>query len=318
MLGGMNRTDRLVAMVMFLQGRRVVRAEELATHFEVTVRTIYRDVSALSEAGVPVVGEAGVGYSLVQGYHLPPVMFTAEEAMAMFLGGEMVKRFSDASLTAPMDSALLKIRSVLPRERQDELDRLARATAIQGTARLAPGLAQKTLLPIQQATVGRRVLRLTYRARAKDEDTVRDVEPLGVSYHTDAWYLVAWCRLRTDFRYFKLERIRGLEVRAERFAPRPEFSLGEFLDRQMVGGDRYTARVWFTRDAAERARRETAVNVTEERPVRDGSELTVQTFALEWLAGWILSFGPAAEAVSPPRLRTLVRTLARQVAERYK
>lgn len=119
----MNRTDRLVAMVMHLQGRRVVKAEELAAHFEVNVRTIYRDVSALGEAGVPIVGEAGVGYSLVKGYHLPPVMFTAEEAMALFIGGEMVKRFADASMVAPMDSALLKIRSVLPRERQDDLDR---------------------------------------------------------------------------------------------------------------------------------------------------------------------------------------------------
>lgn len=314
MLGAMNRTDRLVAMVMFLQGRRVVRAEELSRHFEVTVRTIYRDVSALSEAGVPVVGEAGVGYSLVQGYHLPPVMFTAEEAMAMFLGGEMVKRFSDASLTAPMDSALLKIRSVLPRERQDELDRLARATAIQGAARLGSGFGQRTLLPIQQATVGRRVLRLTYRARAREEDTVRDVEPLGVSYHTDAWYLVAWCRLRTDYRSFKLERIRALEVKAERFAPRPEFSLEAFLDRQMADGERFTARVWFTRDAAERARRENSVTVTGEEAVRDGWELELQTFSLEWLAGWILAYGANAEAVSPPRLRTLVRTLAQKVA----
>lgn len=310
----MNRTDRLVAMVMFLQGRRVVRAEELSRHFEVTVRTIYRDVSALSEAGVPVVGEAGVGYSLVQGYHLPPVMFTADEAMALFLGAEMVKRFSDASLVAPMDSSLLKIRSVLPRERQDELDRLARATAIQGAARIAPGFGQRTLLPIQQATVGRRVLRLTYRARAKEEDTVRDVEPLGVSYHTDAWYLVAWCRLRTDYRSFKLERIRGLEVRAERFAPRPEFSLEKFLDKQMADGERFTATVWFTRDAAERARRENSVTITGEHEAREGWELELQTFSLEWLAGWILAYGANAEAVSPPRLRTLVRTLAQKVA----
>ncbi len=88
----MNRTDRLVALVMYFQGRRLVRAEELSKHFEVSVRTIYRDVAALSEAGVPVTGEAGVGDSLVKGYHLPPVMFTGEEALALFVGAEMVKR----------------------------------------------------------------------------------------------------------------------------------------------------------------------------------------------------------------------------------
>src|SRR4051812_21717731 len=149
----MNRTDRLVAMVMQLQGRRVVRAEELARHFEVTVRTVYRDIAALGEAGVPVVGEAGGGDSLVKGYHLPPVMFTAEEATALFVGGELVKQFTDASLCVPMDSALAKIRSVLPRERQDDLDRLARATAILGSPRLPSGLDQRLLLPVQQAVV---------------------------------------------------------------------------------------------------------------------------------------------------------------------
>lgn len=155
----MNRTDRLVAVVMHLQGRRVVRASELAEHFEVTERTIYRDVAAL--------GEAGVGYSLVKGYHLPPAMFTAEEATALVVGGELVKQFADASLSAPMASALLRIRSVLPRDRQDDLDRPARATVIMGSPRPRSGIDQRTLLPIQQAVVTRRVLRLTYRTRAR-------------------------------------------------------------------------------------------------------------------------------------------------------
>lgn len=145
----MNRTDRLVAMVMHLQGRRVVRARDLAEHFEITERTVYRDIAALSEAGVPISGEAGVGYSLVKGYHLPPVMFTAEEATALFVGGELVRQFADESLRAPMASALLRIRSVLPRDRQDDLDRLARATAVVGSPRLPSGVDQRTLLPIQ-------------------------------------------------------------------------------------------------------------------------------------------------------------------------
>ena len=89
-------------MVMFLQGRRLVKADELAEHFEISVRTVYRDMSALGEAGVPIAGEAGVGYSLVKGYHLPPVMLTADEASALFVGAEMVKQFTDSSLGVPM------------------------------------------------------------------------------------------------------------------------------------------------------------------------------------------------------------------------
>jgi predicted DNA-binding transcriptional regulator YafY len=313
----MNRTDRLVAMVMHLQGRRVVRASELAEHFEVAERTIYRDISALSEAGVPIVGEAGVGYSLVKGYHLPPVMFTAEEATAMFVGGELVKQFADASLSAPMASALLRIRSVLPRERQDDLDRLARATAIMGTPRLPSGIDQRTLLPIQQAVVTRRVLRLTYRARAKSEDTVRDVEPLGVIYYGTAWYLVGWCRLRAGFRHFKLERLRALEVRPEQFRDRPDFSLKEHLEKEIGADVTIPARVWFTADAMERVRRESFIGLVESRVAQGGFEVDFMTSSLEWLAAWLLSFGEEMEALGPPALRARVQKLAQALVLRH-
>jgi predicted DNA-binding transcriptional regulator YafY len=313
----MNRTDGLVAMVMFLQGRRLVKADDLAKHFEVTVRTIYRDVSALSEAGVPVVGEAGVGYSLVKGYHLPPVMFTAEEALALFVGGEMVKQFADASMADPMASALMKIRSVLPRERQDDLDRAAQATAIYGAPRLPSGIDQRTLLPIQQAIVSRRVLRMAYRAKARVEDTPREVEPLGVTYYGGSWYLVAWCRLRVDFRSFKLERVRKLEVLGERFASRPDFSLRTFMERAMSAEDTTSARLWFSNEAIERARRESFAGITAEEPKRGGWEVEMKTFSLEWLSHWVLSFGAGAEALAPAELRQLVRDQALAVAQKY-
>ncbi|HVU25138.1 MAG TPA: YafY family protein [Opitutus sp.] len=313
----MNRTDRLVAMVLFLQGRRVVRAEELAQHFEVNIRTIYRDVSALGEAGVPVIGEAGVGYSLMKGYHLPPVMFTAEEAVALFVGGEMVKKFADASMTGPMETALLKIRSVLPLDRRDDLDRLARATAIYGEARAPDGLDHRTLLPIQQAIVSRRVLRMTYHGIERKVDTIRDVEPLGVTFRNGAWYLVAWCRLRKDYRYFKLERLQSLEVLGERYAARPEFSLQDFLKEQSGGDPQIPARVWFSREGIERVRREGFAGRIKATPARGGFEVELATFSLEWLARRILAYGPEAEAVSPAKLRALVRGAAEEVARRH-
>jgi len=299
----MNRTDRLVAMVMFLQGRRVVRAEELAQHFEVTVRTVYRDVAALSEAGVPVAGEAGVGYSLVKGYHLPPVMFTAEEAMALFVGGEMVKQFTDASLVSPMLTALLKIRSVLPRERQDDVERLAQSMAIEGRPRAPDGIDQRVLLPLQQAIVARRVLRLTYRARDRREDTARDVEPLGVTFYGGAWYLVAWCRLRQDFRHFKIERVRGLEVRDEHFKPRPGFSLRQHLAESAARTELLPATVWFADTAVERARRESFGGLGTERVVAGGVEADMLTFSYPWLVRWVLSFGGDAEIRAPREAR---------------
>jgi predicted DNA-binding transcriptional regulator YafY len=313
----MNRTDRLVAMVMYLQGRRVVRAEELARHFEITVRTVYRDVSALGEAGVPVVGEAGVGYSLVKGYHLPPVMFTADEAMALFVGGEMVKQFTDASLVSPMLTALLKIRSVLPRERQDDVDRLAQSMAVEGRPRPHDGIDQRVLLPLQQAIVARRLLRLVYRARGRREDTIRDVEPLGVTFYGGAWYLVAWCRLREDFRHFKLERLRDVQLRDEHFKPRPDFSLRRHLEESAARQEMLPARVWFAEAAAERARRESFGGTGRELPARGGIEVDMLTFSYPWLVRWLLSFGGEAELLAPEEARRELRSLAARAAEKH-
>ncbi len=315
----MNRTDRLVAMVLYLQGRRVVRACELAEHFEVTERTVYRDVAALSEAGVPIAGEAGVGYTLMKGYHLPPVMFTAEEASSLFVGGELVKQFTDPSLHAPMTTALDKLRAVLPRDSQDHVDRLVRGTVVMGRG-FGPNqdpATQPMLLPVQQGVVQRRVLRLTYRGGAREDETQRDVEPLGVVFYGGAWYLVAWCRLRTDFRNFRIDRIRRLELRSERFESRPDFNLAEHLAREDAERATVPARVWLAKSVQERARRESYATLVEELRRDGGAEFTVFTYSLEWMARWLLSFGTCAEAIAPAKLRRLVREEAEKIARRH-
>lgn len=315
----MNRTDRLVAMVLYLQGRRVVRAAEMAEHFEVTERTVYRDMAALSEAGVPIAGEAGVGYTLMKGYHLPPVMFTAAEASSLFVGGELVKQFTDPSLHIPMTTALDKLRAVLPRESQDHVDRLVRGTVVMG-----PGFgshqdpaSQPLLLPVQQGVVQRRVLRLAYRARTRAEETVREVEPLGVVFYGGAWYVVAWCRLRQGLRHFRIDRIRRLELRSERFEARADFNLAAHLRER--GAERETLRacIWFAQEVQDRARRESYATLVEEQVRDGGAEFSLFTYSFEWMARWILSFGVNAEAVAPAELRRLVREEAENAARRH-
>ncbi|MFA5266298.1 MAG: YafY family protein, partial [Opitutaceae bacterium] len=254
---------------------------------------------------------------LVKGYHLPPVSFTAEEATALFVGGEMVKRYTDASMKAPADSALLKIRSVLPRERQDELDRLAQVTEFSGDHRVPLGLNKRTLLPIKQALVGRRVLNLTYRAKDREEDTARDVEPLGLVFYGDTWYLIAWCRLRQDIRHFRIDRIQDLKVSGERFAPHEDFSLKKHLEQGNASQERTDVRLWFHKRALERARKESYSDLAEAKETNSGSEVRMQVFSLDWAARWILSFGPDAEALEPPELRAEVRTLAEDLAKRH-
>ncbi len=319
----MNRTDRLVAMVMHLQGRRLVRAEELAEKFEVSVRTVYRDVAALSEAGVPVAGEAGVGYSLVPGYHLPPVMLTADEVAALFVGGEMVKQFTDASLSAPIDTAIDKLRAVLPRDRQEHVERLARQTVVVGRAAnsCANPEAQPWLLAVQRGIAQRRVLRITYRGRERPADTARDVEPLGAVCHRGVWYLVAWCRLRGDFRHFRIDRIQTLEGVGDSFAVRADFSLQKYLKVLAERAEReelVPVRAWFAQAAQERAHRECYTKLVPEKSRDGGAEFTLATYSLDWMARWLLSFGAEAEAIAPAALRQRVGREAEKVAQAHR
>src|SRR6266581_2474030 len=267
----MNRVDRLMAMVVRLQSRRVVRAEDLAAHFEISVRTVYRDLVALGEAGIPIVGEAGVGYSLVKGYHLPPVMFTAEEASALSIGGKLVEHLTDASLRKQMESALLKVRSVLPRERQDFLDRLERSTAVLSRGSNAiPRLSSEALIPIQRALAERRVLALDYQGGQRRDITRRQVEPLGLVYYADNWHLIAYCRLRRDVRDFRTDRIRKLQLQSEYFTGHADFSLKRYLDTASQQGKFETARVRFKPEVIELVRREWSCRLVEEKTDSEG------------------------------------------------
>jgi len=314
----MNRIDRLMAMVVLLQSRRVVRAEEIASHFEISVRTVYRDIAALGEAGIPIMGEPGVGYGMVKGYCLPPVMFTAEEASALFTGGKLVEHLTDASLHKQMESALLKVRSVLPRDRQDYLDRLEQATAIvsEGTAAL-PRLSSQTLIPIQRALAERRVLAMHYFGGQRRELTKRQVEPLGLVYYADNWHLIAYCRLRLDVRDFRTDRICHLDVLAECFSGHADFSLQRYLTAGTDDGKFVIARVKFAPTAMDRVRREWFSRLVEEKTDGDCVVATLLTSSLDWLAGWILSFGTSAEVIEPPRLQESVVAEAKKIISQY-
>jgi predicted DNA-binding transcriptional regulator YafY len=314
----MNRVDRLMAIALHLQSRRVVRAEDLAAHFEISVRTVYRDITALSEAGIPVIAEAGVGYSLAKGYHLPPVMFTAEEASALFFGEKLVEQFTDASLRKQMESALLKIRSVLSRDRQDYLDRLERSTAVlTKPANRLPRLASETIVPIQRALAERRLLALDYLGGKRQEMTKRIVEPLGLVYYADNWHLIAFCRLRQGVRDFRTDRIQRLELKNETFPPRTDFSLKEYLEREMDRGDFEIARIRFTTQAMERVRREWSWGIIEEKAVSDGVEVTLLDCSFEYLTGWVMSFGANAEVLSPDIFRRRIAAEAERLLLQY-
>ncbi len=222
----MRRADRLFQIIQILRRRRVTTAARLAKELEVSERTIYRDIRDLILSGVPIEGEAGVGYGLPRGFDLPPLMFQNDEIEALVLGARMVKSWSDPALVRAASSALAKIEAVLP-------DRLR--PRLSESALFAPGfhVPERTtshLAALRAAVDGRRKVRIEY-SRGDNEQSSRVVQPLGLFFWGTCWSIVTFCELRVDFRNFRLDRITALEVLSERFEVTPGRTLRDFLLR---------------------------------------------------------------------------------------
>jgi predicted DNA-binding transcriptional regulator YafY len=309
----MNRIDRLLALILFLQSRRVVTAEAMAAHFELSVRTIYRDIAALGQAGVPIVSEAGVGYSLLRGYHLPPVNFTSSEASALLTGGLLVQQFADAGLRAQMHSALMKVRAILPAEDKERIARLERGLA---TTAHPETPAQADLSLLQQTIAGQRLLRFSYQGAGRSQPTERIVEPHALIHYLERWHLIAWCRVSGDFRDFRTDRMHDAQALRESFAPRDGFSVAGYM-RSAMPTPRLRARVRFTPLAADRARREWWLGIVNEETSAGGAILTLAAVEWERLVGWLLSFGSEATVLSPASLRRQLVHAANEIVDHH-
>jgi len=310
-----NRIDRLVAILIHLQGRRVTRAEDIADEFATSIRTVYRDIAALAEAGVPIVGEAGVGYSIMRGYHLPPVHFTIEEATALITANILVDRFADSSLKSSMTSALAKVRAVLPPDHQDHIARLERRMSIPSTPQ--PSQPAANLFLIQKALADRTVLRIAYRNAGAAEASRRDIEPLGLTYYGDRWHLIAWCRARQDYRDFRTDRIQGMSLLSEQFGPHEGFSLVDFLGRWDNPSVPVTGRIRADPVAAERVRKEAPFKILREERDEQSVTFTIEGAQWHWYLGWLLSFGTRLIVLEPEDLRTLLFETARATADHH-
>jgi predicted DNA-binding transcriptional regulator YafY len=302
----MNRLDRLFAITTMLQRKGTVRAVDLAAAFEVSTRTIYRDIGALSEAGVPVVSLPGKGYALTEGFFLPPLVFTSGEAAAVALGTRMLATQASGRHVGEAERALEKIATVLPAEVRAEVDRLNGIITISHP----PGrfnLDDPHLVKLQEAILDHRVISITYHSRTGDEITERQVEPLELAYIDHAWYLGGYCRLRRGHRSFRVNRMTALTVGEERFIPK-QFPRGE---RQPI-----EVRVRFSESVLPWVRERPHWSFHREEPDGNGAVMTFLPDHISEISLWILSWGAAAEPLTPPELRTLIKEEATAISER--
>jgi predicted DNA-binding transcriptional regulator YafY len=224
----MRRADRLFQIVQYLRGGRLTTARALAERLEVSERTIYRDVADLIGSGVPIEGEAGVGYLMREGYDLPPLMFTREEVVALVAGARMLRAWGGQAMARAAEETLVKIEAVLP-----EAER-ARAGAVQIHAfsmlNLDPGTRERLDL-VERAIEDRTRLRLAYEDET-GRRTGRTVRPLGLFFWGKVWTLVAWCELREDFRMFRVDRMASADP-GESFRPEKGRTLRDFYAREV-------------------------------------------------------------------------------------
>ncbi len=223
----MRRADRLFQIVQYLRGGRLVTAANLAERLEVSERTIYRDIVDLQSTGVPIDGEAGIGYIMRSGFDLPPLMFTRDEIVALVTGARMVKAWGGTAMMAAAEEALVKIEAVLP---EAERSRVGDTKIFSPSIGLA-GQSRDLIDRCEQAIDAREIVALGY----SDEDSAtskRNVHPLGLWFWGKVWTLVGWCELRDDFRMFRLDRISNLSLTGGFYKPEPARSLEEFSRQQ--------------------------------------------------------------------------------------
>ncbi len=310
----MNRTDRLVAIVLELQARRWARADDLAATFEVTKRTIYRDMLALGESGVPVVSVPGRGYSLVEGYFLPPLTFTTDEAVLLVLGAGFVAQSFDEQYRGAARTAAQKIVAVLPEARRQEVASLERRIQfIAQSGRRAPATLQR----VRQAILERHTVRFRYHARYRDgrasAPDPREADPYALVHFAGAWSMVAYCHLRRAERRFRLDRMEDVALLEATFAPPERFTLRREpeTDRTLIVRalfDHETAR-WVDEAPSyfQVAREERADGVVVTLAARQPGEV------LHWLLGW----GARVRVLEPASVRALVAREAEAILAQH-
>ncbi len=316
----MNRLDRLQAILIQLQSKRIVKAQEIADRFEISLRTVYRDIRSLEESGVPIGADAGVGYYLAENYTLPPVMFTHEEASALIFGEKLIEKMSDARVNRDFESAIMKIKAILRPTEKDLFEKLHSHIAVYSGSREDGRHSSHYLYELQHAIANKQVLRIRYQAQSSDESLLRDVESVGLCNYSNRWHLIAWCRLRAGYRDFRVDRILSLNVLDEFYQDKNLLSLDEYMEAQRPSADsepnisvvvpkdrcKYIgdSKFWYG-------------FVREEMADGDNVRMSFVNNELNGFASWLLNTGCQAQIEKPVELADTVKSFVKQAVKTY-
>ena len=313
----MNRIDRLAAILIQLQSRRLVKAQDLADKFSISLRTVYRDVKALEEAGVPVIGEAGEGYRLMEGYKLPPVMFNQDEATALLTASKLVQSKTDAGISKHYNAALDKIRAILRLSEKDHIEDIDdHIVVMQHPSIVYQPPAELHLQSILKAISSSAVIEINYNSLEKNETTKRKVEPVGIYYLGSHWYLIAFCQLRNDYRNFRTDRVSKLTITDE-ITSKTHPTLQSFISQMPVDQEVFKIVIDVEADIVKYLGEQKYYNgFVKEEKINDHVRMTFLTGSLMGFSRWYMLFGDHAKILEPARLNEMVAEIAENVLKK--
>jgi predicted DNA-binding transcriptional regulator YafY len=315
----MNRIDRLNAILIQMQSKKIVTASEIADRFEISLRTVYRDIRALESGGVPVGAEAGKGYFLMSGYHLPPVMFTKEEAASLLTGSKLIDKMSDEETGKYFDSAMYKIKSVLNSSEKEYLENLNLAVEV-----IKPPVSKSkkqgniSLTEIQNAIIGCKILKMKYFTNYRMKETEREIEPIGLCFYGSHWHLIGYCYLRQDYRDFRVDRIMEIIKTDKIFIRSDRQSLKEYINQLSRQSDFNNIIVRFKKESAQFISEQKYYwGFVDEEQIGDQVEMSFINSYSDAFARWLLMFGKSVEIIEPAELKVNVIKLIEELNEYY-
>src|SRR5512138_2308027 len=314
-----NSATRLITLIFLLQNQPNQKASELAEKLGVSLRTVHRYFEMLDGMGIPVYAERGPygGFSLVRGYKIPPLIFSLEEAVAVYLGTSLVGEMWGQLYRDAAQGAMAKLENILPNEQRSEIEWARRSLVATSLHRADPSALSPILEDLRRATRERQQVSVLYQSAANAEATQRKIDPYALVIRAGLWYLVGYCHLREAPRTFRVDRIQKLSVLNQSFQMPQDFDIHNYLENEFREQPIVRARLRFIPEAAYIAISNRVMwEALTENP--DGSlVVTMAGPDLTWLASMTLSFAGLVTVLEPPELRTMVRDWAQGTANLY-
>ncbi len=313
----MNRFNRVTAIFIQLQSKKIVRAKDIADRFNVSIRTVYRDVQTLVEAGVPIGSEAGIGYYIIDGYRLPPVMFTKEEVTAFLTAEKLIEKFTDNSIDSNFKSGMMKIRAILKSTEKEMLESIEENIEVLSRR---PQLENSNKSNHTQALIEsiseRKSLKIRYHTFYSNEIKDRNIEPIGIFFSSGYWHTIAFCELRQDYRDFRLDRILSI-TKTDKIFKKKHPSVKTYLGKITKEQNLVTIIIRVDKEVAQFLTEQKYYNgFVNEQLIGDKVQMTFLTSSTEYFVRWFLMFADKADIVSPDSLKTMLNKKLSEIKKR--